>query len=147
MRHIAAIPATGLLAGAAVGLVFPDLPHAPGYAVLILCAVVAWWTWRSARALLLAAAVVYAFFAGGALLAGAAWQRASRPPLRVVFEDLARAERAPAAIEGRRLPEDDEAFAVVEGTLRADATPTEPGVSRSEERRVGKEGGTRWSTV
>src|SRR5262249_22544362 len=72
-----------------------------------------------------------AFFAGGALLASDAWQRAWRPSLRVVFEALAREERAAAAREGRRLPEDDEAFAIVRGTLRADAAPAEDGVSLS----------------
>src|SRR5439155_19952542 len=40
-------------------------------------------------------------------------------------------ERVQAAVEGRRLPEDDEAFAVVEGTLRADAAQTDSGVSLS----------------
>src|SRR5439155_13670922 len=40
-------------------------------------------------------------------------------------------ERVQAALEGRRLPEDDEAFAVVEGTLRADAAQTDSGVSLS----------------
>ena len=65
------------------------------------------------------------------MLAGDAWHRAWRPSLRIAFEQIARAQRARAADEGRRLPEDDEAFAVVEGVLRADATPTESGVSLS----------------
>src|SRR5258705_9901390 len=131
MRNVAAIPAAGLLAGAAAGLVFPELPHTPGYAVLILCAALAWWAWRTARARLLAALVVAAFVVGGALLSADAWQRAWRPPLRIAFEDLARRERDQAALDGRRLPEDDEAFAIVEGVLRADAAPTESGVSLS----------------
>jgi ComEC/Rec2-related protein len=81
--------------------------------------------------LLLVVAIELGFFAGGALLSAVDWQRAWRPPLRLVFEELARAERAQAADEGRRSPEDDEAFAVVEGTLRADAAPTGSGISLS----------------
>jgi competence protein ComEC len=65
------------------------------------------------------------------VLAADAWQRAWRPSLRVVFEERAREERAQAAAEGRTRPQDDEAFAVVEGVLRADATPTASGVSLS----------------
>ena len=75
--------------------------------------------------------VALGFFVGGAILATDAWQRAWRPPLRVAFEELARHQRARAEAEGRRLPEDDEAFATVEGVLRADAAPTGGGVSLS----------------
>src|SRR5712691_12954038 len=131
MRYVAAIPATGLLAGAASGLLLPDLRHAPAYAVLILGAASAAWAWWRVRTRVLAAAVACAFFAGGALLAADAWQHAWRPPLRIAFEDLARREREQAALESRRLPEDDEAFAIVEGVLRADAAPAESGVSLS----------------
>jgi len=131
MRVVAAIPAVGLLAGAAVGLLVSDLSRGGSYFFLIVCAALAWWAWRSARSRLLAAVVAAAFFLGGALLAADAWQRAWRPSLRVAFETLARDERARAAAEGRRLPEDDEAFATIEGVLRADAAPTESGVSLS----------------
>src|SRR5258706_2960255 len=113
MRNVAAIPAAGLLAGAAAGLVFPDLPHTPGYAVVILCAALAWWAWRTARARLLAAVVVAAFVIGGALLSADALQRAWRPPLRIAFEGLARRGRQQASLEKPRLPEDDAAFAVM----------------------------------
>jgi competence protein ComEC len=75
--------------------------------------------------------VTLGFFSGGSLLSSVEWQRAWRPPLRVAFEALARAERAGAAARGRRMPEDDEAFAIVEGILRADAAPSENGVSLS----------------
>ena len=75
--------------------------------------------------------VALGFFVGGAILATDAWQRAWRPPLRVAFEELARQQRARAEAEGRRLPEDDEALATVEGVLRADAAPTGGGVSLS----------------
>ncbi|HWF83560.1 MAG TPA: DNA internalization-related competence protein ComEC/Rec2, partial [Vicinamibacterales bacterium] len=60
-----------------------------------------------------------------------AWQRAWRPPLRIAFEDLARADRVQALLDGRVLPEDDEASATVEGVLRSDASPSASGVSLS----------------
>ncbi|HEY1913697.1 MAG TPA: DNA internalization-related competence protein ComEC/Rec2 [Vicinamibacterales bacterium] len=65
------------------------------------------------------------------LLSSTSWERAWRPSLRVEFERLARVRRAQAATSGRRLPEDDEAFAVVEGTLRGDAAASGSGVSLS----------------
>jgi competence protein ComEC len=131
VRAVAAVPAVGLLAGAAFGLFVPDLPRLPVFIVLIVCGALAVWAWRVARARLLAAVVVAGFFAGGAMLAADAWQRAWRPPLRIAFEELARTQRAQAAAEGRRLPEDDEALATVEGVLRADASRTDSGVSLS----------------
>ena len=93
------------------------------------------WSWRAGRGRLLACAVAAGFFAGGALLSADSWQRAWRPPLWTAFEALARTQRADteAAAEAgagtRRLPEDDETFAVVEGELRTDAVKTEGGVS------------------
>ena len=83
------------------------------------------------RPLWLSVSVALGFFAGGMLLSAVEWQRAWRPPLRIAFEVLAREARAQAALEHRRMPEDDEAFAVVEGVLRADAAPMESGVSLS----------------
>jgi len=99
------------------------------------------WAWRVGRPRVLAAAVVAGFVAGGALLAADAWQQAWRPSLRIAFEQIARGQRMLAADEGRRLPEDDEAFAIVEGALRADAALTETGVSLSikVERQQGQE--------
>src|SRR5206468_7896003 len=79
----------------------------------------------------LAASVVAAFLSGGALLAANAWREAWRPSLRVVFEELARAERAQAVADHRVMPEDDEAFATVEGVLRADGELTPSGGSLS----------------
>src|SRR5258708_29741603 len=131
MGQVGAIPGGGVLGGAALGLLLPDLPQSSSDAFPILCAALAWWAWRTARSRLLAAVVVAAFVVGGALLSADAWQRAWRPPLRIVFEALARRERMQAALEGRRLPEDDEAFATVRGTLRADAAQTAGGVSLS----------------
>ena len=83
------------------------------------------------RPLWLGVSVALGFFAGGMLLSAVEWQRAWRPPLRLVFEGLAHEARAQAALEGRRMPEDDEAFAVVEGVLRADASLGASGVSLS----------------
>ena len=131
MRKIAALPGGALVAGAAAGLLIDNIPRVPAILLLVASPAAALYTWRTARPRALAAAVVAAFLLGGALLANVAWQRAWRPPLRAAFEALARDERAEAAREGRRLPDDDEAFAIVEGILRADASPAESGVSLS----------------
>jgi competence protein ComEC len=131
VRTVAAIPAVGLLVGAACGLALPP-PHLLLLYVLISSSVAgAMFAWALRRPWCLAAAVALGFFGGGWMLSAVAWQRAWRPPLRVAFEDLARNQRAQAAAEGRRVPEDDEAFATVEGVLRSDASPTASGVSLS----------------
>jgi competence protein ComEC len=131
VRTVAAIPAFGLIAGAALGLSLPPLAPIPLIvaASCALVAVIAAWRTRSVRAFAFAAGET--FFIGGILLGNVAWHDARHPTLRAAFEDLARDERARAAFEGRRLPVDDEAFAIVEGTLRADASPMESGVSLS----------------
>ncbi len=133
MRAIAAIPAAALLAGAAFGLSRPE-PHdflADLVAYVLISTSVAGamfgWAWRHRS--LLVTSVTLGFFTGGWLLSSVEWQRAWRPPLRVAFEELARAEREAAAAQGRRMPEDDEAFVIVEGVLRADASRTDTGVS------------------
>ena len=134
MPYIAAIPAVGLLAGAAAGLLLPSVPALPAipiFAILICCGALSMLAWRAGRVHLLASAVAAGFFAGGALLAADAWDRAWRPPLWTAFEERARGQRAQAEGEGRRLPEDAEAFAIVEGVLRADATAAESGASLS----------------
>ena len=130
MRAVAAVPALGLLAGAAFGLLAAPSIFI-GYGGLIGCAAVAVWAWWAERPIAFALFIVATFVAGGALLSADAWQRAWRPSLRLVFEDLARRERAQAGQEGRRLPEDDEALAWVTGVLRSDAAPTPSGVSLS----------------
>jgi hypothetical protein len=171
VRTIAAIPSAALLAGAAFGLFASDTPavptqiragdaalHAPSLigassfesalqVVVIASVALAVFAFARRRGWIFVAAVTLGFFAGGSLLASVAWQRAWRPPLRVAFEALARAERADAEAHGRRMPEDDEAFAIVQGILRADAAPSENGVSLSvavdgvegRERREGRE--------
>src|SRR2546428_6764370 len=128
MRAIAAFPASALLAGAAFGLFDPE-PHVFLTHVLIAASVAAAALgFARRRRWLLAAAASLGFFTGGSLLSSVEWQRAWRPPLRVAFEELARAEREAAAAQGRRMPEDDEAFGVVTGVLHADAARTESGV-------------------
>src|SRR2546428_9153102 len=129
MRAIAAFPASALLAGAAFGLFDPE-PHVFLTHVLIAASVAAAALgFARRRRWLLAAAASLGFFTGGSLLSSVEWQRAWRPPLRVAFEELARAEREAAAAQGRRMPEDDEAFGVVKGLLHADASRTDTGVS------------------
>jgi competence protein ComEC len=131
VRTVAAIPAAGLIAGAAFGLLLSEPPFVVAYVLLSTSAAGACFAWALRRPLWLALSVALGFFAGGLLLASVEWQRARRPPLRIEFERLARAARADAAPGHRRLPEDDEAFAIVEGILRADASPSAAGVSLS----------------
>ena len=131
VRAVAAIPAIGLLAGSAFGFLTSDIPLTAAQTLLIALAVAALLGWCAGRTRVLVAAVGLAFFVGGALLATDAWHRAWRPSLRIVFEELARKERAEVTAEGRTPPEDDSVFAVVTGTLTADATPSAPGVSLS----------------
>jgi hypothetical protein len=128
VRTIAAIPAAALISGAAAGLFVPEAPRLPLCAFLIGGGALSWWAWHVADARLLTIAVMSAFFAGGTLLSADAWQRAWRPPLWTMFEALAREQRQEAEATGRRLPLDDEAFAVVRGRLRADAAPQPPAV-------------------
>src|SRR5829696_2883406 len=123
MRPVAAIPALGLAAGAALGLLVPEPPYVLAYVLLSIGAAGACFGWAVQRPVWLALSVALGFFAGGLLLGAVEWQRAARPPLRIEFERLAREARADAARESRRLPEEDEAFAIVEGILRADGAP------------------------
>jgi competence protein ComEC len=129
VRAVAAIPAIGLLAGAAAGLALQSPSRPVALVALAICVAAALYGWIVGRAHLLAAAVGGLFFVGGALLSAAAWRDAWRPTLRSSFDELARQQRSQSLAEGRNPPEDDEAFAVIEGTLRADATPGANSVS------------------
>ena len=134
MRTIAVIPSAALLAGSACGLLFAhllSLTALTGDAALAASIAVAVLAYRLRRPALVAAAVAAGFFVGGVVWSAACWEQAWRPPLRAVFEQLARQQREEAAREGRRLPEDDSAFATVEGILRSDASPVESGASLS----------------
>ncbi|PYR28179.1 MAG: DNA internalization-related competence protein ComEC/Rec2 [Acidobacteria bacterium] len=131
VRAAAAIPAIGLLAGSACGLLAADVPFTAGLTLLVVCGMTAGVGWWAQRSRVLAAAVGLAFFVGGALLAGDAWHRVWHSSLRTAFEELARADRAEAAAVGRTPPEQESAFAIVTGTLTADATPSPSGGSLS----------------
>ena len=131
VRAAAAIPAIGLLAGSACGLLAADVPLTAGLTLLVVCGLTAGVGWWAQRSRVLAAAVGLAFFVGGALLAGDAWHRVWHSSLRTAFEELARADRAEAAAVGRTPPEQKSAFAIVTGTLTADATPSPSGGSLS----------------
>jgi competence protein ComEC len=75
--------------------------------------------------------VVAGFFAGGSLLAADAWREAWRPPLRLAFEQAARAERDEADGRGAQAGDDDGAAVVLVGLLRTDAARGPGGVSLS----------------
>jgi competence protein ComEC len=125
----AAVPAIALLVGCALGLTATALPHSVGYALMLGAFVSAAAAWQTGRALWLVVFVVTGFAAGGALLASDAWQRAHQSTLRAAFDHIARAERVEAEASGRVLPLDPSAFVLVEGRLRADASPGLSGVS------------------
>jgi competence protein ComEC len=131
VRVVAAVPAAGLLAGSACGIPFPDVPVPLGLALLFGLAIAAVRMRTRATHLMFGAVVCAAFFVGGVILSGHAWRDARRPTLRAAFEELAWQERVGATTLGRRLPEDDEAFAIVTGVLRSDAAPAASGVSLS----------------
>jgi competence protein ComEC len=130
VRTVAAIPASGLLGGAAIGLLVPDLFLAvPLLGLAVGCAAVVY-AWRVSRAALLGCAVVFAFGAGGAASAIDAWREAWDPPLRRIYEGLAREDRAAAAAGDRRRGDDSVQLALT-GILRADAAVNEHSVSLS----------------
>ncbi len=129
MRAVAAIPAAGLLAGAALGVLHPGLPIPPLLAWLAAGALLALFAWRTSRPRLLGAAVLAGFAAGGTLLSSRELADARSTTLRAAFDGLARAERRQAERDGRVLPLDDSAFAIVSGTLKADAATLRSGVS------------------
>jgi competence protein ComEC len=131
MREVAAIPALGLLAGAAIGLHYPDGPRAVLWLVLVVCAGAACWTRYVRRPVGLIVAVGAAFAVGGVLIGATAWRAAWRPPLRVAFDDLARSARADAVARGRVPTEDVSVVVPLTGVLRSDATPTDLGASIS----------------
>src|SRR5579872_2166158 len=131
MPYAAATPSVSLLVGAAAGLFLPNIPRVPLLWLLLALSALSAWSWRASHTRVLVLGVIAGFLAGGALLSSSAWQRAWRPSLRIAFEALARDQRAQAVAEGRRVPEDEEAFATLEGELRADATPGNAGVTLS----------------
>jgi competence protein ComEC len=131
VRTVAAIPACGIMAGSAAGLLLPSVPHAFAYALMVGAALGAVAALLTKRTWWLAGSVVVGFASGGTLLASDAWQHARQSSLRIAFDDVARVQRAEAVTAGRVVPEDPSAFAVVEGRLRADASSGPSGVSLS----------------
>jgi competence protein ComEC len=131
MRAVALIPAAGLLAGSAAGLLAPEFP--PILAYLAVAAALAWTvrSWQASRQWSIAAAVALTFFIGGALLAADAWHKAWRPPLRLLFQEIAGERRREAEAVGQALPEDNGVFGVLTGTLRADASARPNGAALS----------------
>ncbi|HUR32270.1 MAG TPA: ComEC/Rec2 family competence protein [Vicinamibacterales bacterium] len=128
MQIVLAAPVLGLIAGAAFGLRWPDVPSS------WLAAVVCGWVLLSIHALrvprqtLLLASACGVFAAGGALLSADAWHRAWRPTLRILFESMAREARAEAIRSGRHPPEDDTAAVLLSGVLRSDGAVTPGGM-------------------
>jgi competence protein ComEC len=131
MRAVAVIPAAGLLAGSAAGLLVPEFPSILGY--LAVAAALAWTvrSWQASRQWSIAAAVAFTFFVGGALLAADAWHEAWRPPLRLLFQEIAGERRREAEAVGQAVPEDNSVFGVLTGTLRADASARPNGAALS----------------
>ncbi|MEQ1727879.1 MAG: DNA internalization-related competence protein ComEC/Rec2 [Vicinamibacterales bacterium] len=127
MQVVLAIPVSGLLAGAALGLHRPDVP--PLYLVAVLCGwlLLALHGLRVAQPVLVGVATCGAFAVGGATLSADAWHRAWRPPLMDLFERTAAATRADDEVGGRDVPLDDRALVVLTGVLRTDASLTASG--------------------
>ena len=127
MRLVLAIPVVGLVAGAAAGLRWPDVPIHPLVGVLCGCAALATHAGRVSHRVLLAVSAFGAFAVGGTALSAHAWAQAWRPTLRVAFESIAHDARLEASRAGRPLPEDDVASMMVAGVLRSDAGFTASG--------------------
>jgi competence protein ComEC len=128
VRVVASVPAIGLLAGSAVGLLFHGPPAWLGLPLLILLAFAAIWAERRASVPVIVSLIGTGFFTGGAMLSADAWHEAWRPTLRLAFEKLARQERTLSPAPIGRAEDEDGAFAIVSGVLKADATQGAAGV-------------------
>src|SRR5215831_15595953 len=127
MRFPAAVPAVALLAGTALGLRVPDVPQLIPLATMVAACATAVVGRRHDHVLI--ASVVAGFCAGGEALSSDAWSRARASPLRQVFEAAAAIERVHAAAEHRFMPLDPSVYALVDGVLRSDASPSPSGLS------------------
>src|SRR6185437_3751839 len=94
-------------------------------------AVAATVAYRGSRAMACTVAIATGFACGGVLLSASAWQRAWRPPLRLLFESIAQEQRAQAGHAGQPLPEDAPVAMTLVGVLREDAAASNAGVSLS----------------
>jgi competence protein ComEC len=98
VRAAGIIPAGGLIAGCAAGVMWPDTPSAVLLSFFAASIGGVAWSRHARRAAAFAWATAGVFFSGGALLAVDAWRDAWRPPLRVAFEE--RSEGEPVLLEG-----------------------------------------------
>lgn len=143
---VAAVPSLALIAGCAFGLLSPSFPAFPAETVAaaaVLAAIVSRFRRaglvsgrrpiRHRRQATFLVSLACAFASGGALLAQHVWLAAWRPPLRAVFDDAVRREKADAAAAKRFVTEDTQIPMELTGVLRADASPTETGASMSVE--------------
>ncbi|MFN7914585.1 MAG: DNA internalization-related competence protein ComEC/Rec2 [Vicinamibacterales bacterium] len=121
------VPVAGLLAGAVAGLTLVPVPSGWLLAGLVGWVMLAIHALQVRQSILLIASAWGAFAVGGAALSQDAWARAWRPPLRVVFESIAHAQKVEAIAEGLVVPEDGDAAVVLTGVLRADAAPSSSG--------------------
>src|SRR4029453_9958244 len=126
---VASVPAIGLLAGSAAGLLLERPPIWVGLPLLIVLAFAAIWAERRASVPVLVSLICAGFFAGGAMLSADAWHDAWRPTLRLAFERLARQERPLTLPPTRGVENEDGAFVIVSGVLRADAAQSSAGVA------------------
>ncbi len=135
MRAVAAIPATALLAGAALALARADVPTAAWALALAAAIGVLLAARQTANAVASLCALWASFCCGAGLLTADAWQEAWRPSLRTAFEEIVAQERHEArryAVPGSRpLSEEPDASVWLRGVLRSDASPTPNGISLS----------------
>jgi competence protein ComEC len=129
VRAVAAVPSIGLLVGSALGLAVPSMSPMGACAAMLVASVGVVAAWRAGRDGPLVCLVALAFAAGGSCLSADAWLDALRSPLDAAFGELARTERLDAKAEGRAVPVESSAFALVEGVLRHDAALAASGVS------------------
>jgi competence protein ComEC len=129
VRAVAAVPAIALVAGSALGLLCPGVPSSLLWAALIAGGACAIWYSIRGSAFGLITATALAFSAGGALLSEDAWHREWPSSLRATFDELERLQRDQAMARGEQVPLETSIHAVISGTLRADAAPSDSGVS------------------
>jgi hypothetical protein len=109
MRTIAAIPAAALLAGAAFGLSVREPHFALAYVLVSARVAGAIFAWMLRRRWLLVASVSLGFFTGGWILS--AVSGSARGGRRCGSRSKRSRVRGGRCAHGRRMPEDDEAFA------------------------------------
>jgi competence protein ComEC len=129
VRVVASVPAIGLLAGSAAGVLLDRPPVWIGLPLLIVLAFAAIWAERRASVRVFVSLICAGFFAGGAMLSADAWHDAWRPTLRLAFERLGRHERTLTLPPTRGVENEDGAFVIVSGVLRADAAQSSAGVT------------------